>query len=49
LIKEYEQIIEEYQNGNYNMKQLLCNEAHIENNMESWVIEYAEKMEPQKN
>jgi len=49
LIKEYEQIIEEYKNGNYNMKQLLCHEAHIENNMESWVIEYAEKMEPQKN
>jgi len=49
LIKEYEQIIEEYKNGNYNMRQLLSSEPHIENNIESWIIEYAEKMEQQKN
>jgi len=49
LIREYEQIIEEYKNGNYNMKQLLSSEVHIENNIESWIIEYAEKMELQKN
>ena len=49
LIKEYEQIIEEYKNSNYNMKRLLGCEAQIENNMESWMIEYAEKMELQKN
>ncbi len=49
LIKEYEQIIEEYKKGNYNMKQLLGSEVHIENNVESWIIEYAEKMEQQKN
>lgn len=49
LIKEYEQIIEEYKNGNYNMRQLLCDEVHIENNIESWIIEYAENMELQKN
>ena len=49
LIREYEQIIEEYKNGNYNMKQLLSSEPHIESNIESWVIEYAEKMELQKN
>ena len=42
-------IIEEYKKGNYNMKRLLGNEVHIENNMESWIIEYAEKMEQQKN
>lgn len=49
LIREYEQIIEEYKNGNYNMKQLLRSEVHIENNIESWIIEYAEKMELQRN
>ena len=49
LIREYEQIIEEYKNGNYNMKQLLRSEVHIENNIESWIIEYAEKMELPKN
>ncbi len=49
LIKEYEQIIEEYKKGNYNMKQLLSSEVHIENNIESWIIEYAEKMELPKN
>ena len=30
LIKEYEQIIEEYKNSNYNMKRLLGCEAQIE-------------------
>jgi hypothetical protein len=49
LIKEYEQIIEEYKNGNYNIKQLLSSEVHIENNIESWIIEYAEKMEQKEN
>jgi molybdenum-dependent DNA-binding transcriptional regulator ModE len=49
LIKEYEQIIEEYQKGNYTMKQLLDSEVHIENNIESWIIEYAVNMEPPKN
>jgi hypothetical protein len=49
LIKEYEQIIEEYKNDNYNTKQLLGSEVHIENNIESWIIEYAENMELQKN
>ena len=49
LIKEYEQIIEEYKKGNYNMKQLLGSEVHIENDVESWIIEYAEKTEHQKN
>lgn len=49
LINEYEQIIEEYKKGNYNMKQLLSSEVHIENNIESWIIEYAEKTEQQKN
>jgi len=44
LIKEYEQIIEEYKNVNYNMKQLLASEVHIESNIESWIIGYAEKM-----
>jgi len=49
LIREYEQIIEEYKNGNYNMKQLLRSEPHIENNIELWIIEYTKKMELQKN
>lgn len=49
LIKEYEQIIEEYKKGNYNMKQLLGSELHIESNIESWIIEYAEKTEHHKN
>jgi len=49
LIKEYEQIIEEYQKGNYNVKRLLSCEPHIENNIESWIIKYAEKMEQQKH
>ena len=31
------------------MKQLLGSEVHIENNIESWIIEYAEKMELQQN
>ena len=48
LIKEYEQIIEEYKKDNYNMKRLLDSEVHIENNIESWIIEYAENMEQQK-
>ncbi len=49
LIKEYEQIIEEYKKGNYNMKQLLGSEVHIEDNIESWTIEYAEKTEHHNN
>lgn len=35
--------------GNYNMKQLLGSEVHIESNIESWIIEYAEKTEQHKN
>lgn len=37
LVKEYEEIIEEYKNGNYNMKQLLGSEVYIENNIEPWI------------
>jgi len=40
---------EEYQKGNYNVKRLLSCEPHIENNIESWIIKYAEKMEQQKH
>jgi len=40
LIREYQHIIEEYRNGNYTMERLLDAEAHIENNVETWIIEY---------
>jgi hypothetical protein len=49
LIKEYEQIIEEYKKGNYTVKRLFDTQPHIENNIESWIIEYAENMERMKN
>lgn len=49
LIGEYQQIIEEYGKGNYNMKRLLSSEVHIENNIESWIIEYAGRIEQHKN
>lgn len=49
LIKEYEQIIEEYKKENYTVKRLFDTQPHIENNIESWIIEYAENMEPMKN
>ena len=49
LIREYEQIIEEYKKGNYTIKRLFDTHPHIENNIESWIIEYAEKMEQMKN
>lgn len=49
LIAEYEQIIEEYRNSNYNVKRLLKCEPHIENNIESWIIEYATRIEHQQN
>ena len=40
LVREYEQIIEEYGRNNYNMKQLLNHEPYIENNLELWMDEY---------
>jgi hypothetical protein len=49
LIREYEQIIEEYRKGNYNMKRLFETHPHIENNVEAWIIEYAQNMEQMKN
>jgi molybdenum-dependent DNA-binding transcriptional regulator ModE len=48
LINEYQQIIEEYRENNYNAKRLLDFEPHIENNIESWIIEYAERIEKQR-
>jgi len=36
LVREYEQIIEEYGRNNYNMKQLLNQEPYIENNVLSY-------------
>ena len=48
MINEYQQIIEEYRQNNYNAKRLLDSEPHIENNIESWIIEYAERIEKQR-
>ncbi len=39
LVREYEEIIEEYGRNNYNMKQLLNQEPYIENNIELWMAE----------
>lgn len=47
LIKEYELILDEYRKTNYNMNYLLTSQPHIESNIESWIIEYAVKMEQQ--
>lgn len=41
LVREYEQIIEEYGRNSYNMKQLLNQEPYIENNVELWMAEHA--------
>jgi len=30
------------------MKQLLCSEPYVDNNVESWIIEYTEKIERKK-
>lgn len=49
LIREYEQIIEEYRKGNYNMRRLFETHPHIENNVETWIIENAQKMEQMEN
>ena len=49
LIREYQQIIEEYKKGNYNMKRLFETHPHIEHNVEAWIIEYAQNMEQMKN
>lgn len=41
LVREYEEIIEEYGKNNYNMKRLLNQEPYIENNVELWMAEQA--------
>jgi hypothetical protein len=41
LVREYEQIIEEYGRNNYNIKQLIDKEPYIENDIELWMAEYA--------
>lgn len=40
LVREYEQIIEEYGRNNYNIKQLIDKEPYIENDLEIWMTEY---------
>ncbi len=40
LVREYEQIIEEYGRNNYNIKQLIDKEPYIENDHEIWMAEY---------
>lgn len=40
LVREYEQIIEEYGRNNYNIKQLMKQEPYIENDLELWMEEY---------
>ena len=49
LIREYEQIIEEYRTTNYNMERMLNDGPHVENNIEEWIIDYAVKMDDQQN
>ena len=43
LVREYEQIIEEYKSKGYNADRMLENELHVENNIETWIIEYTVK------
>ncbi len=39
LVKEYEQIIDEYNRKGYNVDKSLEHEPHIENNIEKWILE----------
>ena len=43
LVGEYEQIIDEYKRKGYNADTMLEDELHIENNIETWILEYAVK------
>jgi len=43
LVKEYEQIIDEYKSKGYNVDKSLEQEPHIESNIEKWIIENAVK------
>ena len=43
LVKEYEQIIDEYNRKGYNVDKSLEHEPHIENNIEKWILENAVK------
>jgi hypothetical protein len=38
-----------YWKRHYTVKRLFDTQPHIENNIESWIIEYAENMERMKN
>jgi molybdenum-dependent DNA-binding transcriptional regulator ModE len=49
LIREYEEIIAEYQKNHHTMNHLLRDEVRIENNLESWIIEYSQEMEQSAN
>ncbi len=43
LVKEYEQIIDDYNSKGYNVDKSLEHEPHIENNIEKWILENAVK------
>ena len=43
LVKEYEQIIDDYKRKGYNVEKSLEHEPHIENNIEKWILEYTGK------
>lgn len=43
LVREYEQIIDEYRRQGYNLDNQLENELHIESNLEIWILENAVK------
>ncbi len=45
LVKEYELIIDEFDGNQYNNDDLLDCEPHVENNIESWIMEYTNRIQ----